>query len=175
MCAPEYQDVPSSKIPEVQSANYSVRVIAGTAMGVDAVINTKVPTQYLDIRMEKNAELEHSYPVQFNAFAYVYEGAVQFGESKVSRGEIAIFSLLRGEQTTTATIRATTTSSSSGKFLFIAGQPLNEPVARRGPFVMNTQEEIQQAFRDYQSGNFGKKKGKMTSTIVHDKPYEPDR
>lgn len=149
MCAPRYQDIAPDKVPEVDAGpGARVRVIAGRfadARGpVDAAATDPL---YLDVRLEGTARLAVSLPARHNAFTYVYDGAVDLAGCTVSKGDLAV--LGEGDGVTLAA------STDGARLILVAGRPLGEPVARHGPFVMNTREELQQAVRDYSEGRFG--------------------
>jgi redox-sensitive bicupin YhaK (pirin superfamily) len=155
MTTPRYQEIPGSRIPMAVSEDgrARVRVLAGESMGARAVIDTHTPIFYLDFTLEAGAEVSQPVPQGYNAFAYVLEGAGLFGShgTRVEEHSMVPFNhdgdhvVLRAVGDTTTPVRA----------LLIGGLPLNEPVARYGPFVMNTKDEIIQAFDDYQSGRMG--------------------
>ena len=148
MTAPRYQDIDPSAIPEVKIEGGSVRVIAGTfgkASGpVQGIVTDPV---YLDVRLEAGGGFETAIPADHTAFVYAYQGKGAVGGKTLAPKTLAILS--RGE-----TIRAQA-ADSDFRFLCVAAQPLNEPIARYGPFVMNTREEIQQAFEDFRNGRLG--------------------
>jgi redox-sensitive bicupin YhaK (pirin superfamily) len=151
---PRYQDVPSSQIPVAKNADGSViaKVIAGEAFGVSAVIDTRTPIEYLHFELAPGAKVSQPVPSGHNAFAFVVSGAGRFGaEGREARENDAIFFATNGDE---VPIEASAETKLS--VLLIAGQPLREPVARYGPFVMNTAEEIQQAFDDFRSGKMGR-------------------
>ena len=153
MMPPRYQEVPSERIPTARSEDgrVAVRVIAGEAMGARAVIDTRTPIQYLDWTLEPGASVTQPVPPDQNAFAYVIDGQGLFGEERrPASAHDAVFFAGDGEA---VTFRASEEAPLRG--LLIAGVPLNEPVARYGPFVMNTRAEIVQAFEDFQSGKLG--------------------
>ncbi len=153
MMAPRYQEVPGGDIPVGASADgrVSVRVLAGEALGAKAVIATRTPIVYLDATIEPGAVFEQPVLEDFNAFAYVVEGEGAFGAERASARphEIVLFENDGGK------LRIEAGSGSRLRVLAIAGRPLGEPVARAGPFVMNTRAEIVQAFEDFQSGRLG--------------------
>jgi len=151
MAEPRYQDTPPEKIPKVQTPDGkgTVVVIAGQALGTKAYIETRSPIIFLDVQLEAGGKFEDAVPATFDGFVYVYRGSALFGADKTPASEGQFFALSAGNG-----FRAETFTG--GRFLLIAGVPLREPVARYGPFVMNTQAEIQQAFDDYKSGRFGK-------------------
>ncbi len=148
---PGYQYLPASDIPTAQSPDglITVKVVAGEAFGVAAAIGTHTPIWLQDWRVSPGAEAEIATDPGFNVAAYVFDGAVCFGADKVpvARGQMAVFG--RGE---TLMVRG---GDDAGRFLLLAGEPLNEPVSRYGPFVMNTHDELIAAVEDYQSGKMG--------------------
>jgi redox-sensitive bicupin YhaK (pirin superfamily) len=146
MIAPRYQDLAPEAIPTITSERCEVRLVAGELDGrVGPVSGIATDPHMLDVSLERRARFSHSVPSEHNAFAYVLEGAARFGEdaTRVQRGQLAV--LERGE-----TIVAS--SDSGARFLLLAGRPIGERVARWGPFVMSTDEEIQQAIDDYRGG-----------------------
>ena len=149
MTAPRYQDIQADRIPEVDlGRGVSVRVIAGKIGDAEGPVNA-VATEpvYLDIRLEPGASYTAELPAGHNAFAYVYAGDARIGASamRIARGELAM--LTHGTQMPVAAAEDT-----GARLILVAGRPLGEPVARYGPFVMNTAEEIHQAFADYRAG-----------------------
>jgi len=150
MTAPRYQDVPPEKVPTVALADgASARVLVGEAGGVSGPVNG-VATQplYLDVTLAPRGRLSHGLPTGHSAFAYVYDGRARFGpledSTEVAAGQLAV--LGDGELVNVAT------GDGTARFLLLAARPLREPIARYGPFVMNTREEILQAVQDYQRG-----------------------
>ena len=155
MTKPRYQEIPRERIPQVTSADglVTVRVIAGEAMGQHAVIETHTPIVYLHYSIQPGGVVSQPLPAEYNAFAYLVDGAGLFGEQRerANDGQMVMFAqdgeLIRIENPADAQDRL--------DVLLIAGVPLNEPVARYGPFVMNTEREIRQAFEDYVRGRMG--------------------
>ncbi|HMB57088.1 MAG TPA: pirin family protein [Arenimonas sp.] len=149
MSAPRYQEFSAEGIPEVQpTPGVRVKVIAGQIGDVVGPVRQPAtdPT-YLDIALAAGASFEHALPIGHNVFAYVYEGvATMAGEDIVPKGDLLVFGA--GDAIRIAA------GSAPARLILVAGRPLNEPVARYGPFVMNTKEEIMQAFVDYQEGRF---------------------
>jgi len=150
MTTPRYQDLQGDQIPETQAAKgVTARVIAGELAGVTgAVTNVATDPVYLDLHLDAGASLTVPLPEVHNAFLYVYEGQVSAGPASerisVERGELALLS--HGDAIDLAA------GSNPARLILLAGRPLGEPIARYGPFVMNTNEELRQAFADYQSG-----------------------
>jgi hypothetical protein len=148
MTAPRYQDIQGDQIPEVDAApGVRARVIAGTIGGVAGPINA-VATEpvYFDLHMEPGASYAPALPPEHNAFVYVYQGDARVGAAgtQIERGELALLGL--------GTTLAVTAGEGGARLILVAGRPLGEPVARYGPFVMNTQDEIHQAFADFRAG-----------------------
>lgn len=149
---PRYQEIPAARIPEAVSDDGRVRakVIAGEAMGVKAVIDTRTPILYLHYTVAPGASFSQPVLPDFNVFAYVFGGAGRFGPQRrpAAEREIVVFGV-------GGSVEFAADASAPLEFLLIGGAPLHESVARYGPFVMNTKEEIAQAIEDYQSGRFG--------------------
>jgi hypothetical protein len=154
MMPPRYQDIPAAQIPQATSADgkVTVRIIAGESMGKSAVINTRIPITYLHYTLHPGGATRQSLPREANAMVYVVSGSVQLGQEKRAVHEGQLAKLSDGDDVSLANADDAPAPTS---LLLLAGVPLNEPVARHGPFVMNTQEEIFQAIRDYQEGRLG--------------------
>ena len=151
MIPPRYQDTPSARIPVARNSEgtVSAKVVAGEAMGVKGVIETRIPILYLHVTLDPGAEFEQPIPAGHNAFAYVVEGEASFGGKAAGASQVAIFG--RGGET----VSARNAGAQPVSFLLIAGEPIGEPVARYGPFVMNTREELMQAVEDFREGKMG--------------------
>jgi redox-sensitive bicupin YhaK (pirin superfamily) len=149
MTAPRYQDISPERIPHVQPApGVDARVIAGALCGAAGPVQGIATSPlYLDITLAAGARFELDLPLQHHAFAYVFEGeSALVGGDPLARGELAVLS--EGDELTLAAgITAT-------RLLVVAGRPLNESVARYGPFVMNTPEQINEAIADFRAGRF---------------------
>jgi len=131
----------------------SVRVIAGEALGTQAVIETVTPIIYLHYKVQSGGRVAQSLPEGYNVFAYVVEGDGLFGREseRASDGQMIMFASDGDE----VVIENPSGSGTVLEFLLIGGVPLNEPIARYGPFVMNTRQEIYEAVEDYQAGRMG--------------------
>jgi hypothetical protein len=145
MMRPRYQEVAGSKLPDAKAPNASVRVIAGEALGVKAVIDTRTPIVFQDWTLEPGADVTVPFAGELRMLAYVFGGEVRVGDTTVRDGQLAV--LGEGD-----TVRL---SGGRGRLLLLGGVPLREPVARYGPFVMNTRSELIEAFEDFQSGKMG--------------------
>ena len=145
MINPYYQDISSSEIPvaKLLKDGGHVKVIAGRAFDIESAIRTKIPIQYLHFTLNPGSEIIHHLQSNYNAFVYVISGEGTFGDDEkyVKRGNVIIFNN-DGEN---IKIKSSIDANEPLQFLFIAGVPLNEPIARYGPFVMNTKQEIYQA------------------------------
>lgn len=156
MTAPRYQDISSAQIPEVTPGEgVRARVLAGTHFGVTGpVTGVHTDPSFVDVALDPETEATMDTPRGHSAFIYVFEGRVALpddggrgddgGRTMVPRGHLALLGdgariALRG-------------GPDGGRAIVLAGRPLHEPVARYGPFVMNTREELEQAFRDYRQG-----------------------
>lgn len=152
MTAPAYQEFSRQHIPvEVRDNGIRVRVITGTTSeGTTGPVSQPLTEPvYLDVSLPAGQSFSEQLPETHNAFAYVIQGQLSVaGDQKqiLSRDDLAVLTHGKDIQVEAA--------SEESRFLLIAGKPLNEPVARGGPFVMNTKAEIQQAFDDYNRGAF---------------------
>ncbi|HEV2161700.1 MAG TPA: pirin family protein [Stellaceae bacterium] len=148
MMPPRYQDIEPGRIPETTlSGGAKVRVLAGAFNGVKGpVADIVTDPMLLDVTLTGTGDVLVPVPATHNGFAYVFDGVATAGApaTPVARGQIAVFGAGDVVQL----------SGGPGRVLLAAGKPLKEPVARYGPFVMNTPDEIRQAIADYQSGRF---------------------
>lgn len=148
MSAPAYQELSAEQIPQHcdQQGNL-LRVIAGQLEnGLQGAVQTQyTPASYLDISLVAGADLSLNLPLNDRAFVYVIEGEPSIGEQVLSAYQLAV--LTTGEQ-----LRLQSTQPS--RVLVISGQPIEEPIAWGGPFVMNTRQEVLQAFDDFQNNRF---------------------
>jgi redox-sensitive bicupin YhaK (pirin superfamily) len=152
---PRYQEIPNAQIPKATSADglVKVSVIAGEAMGEKAVIETRTPIIYLHYRIKPGGIATETVPGVYNAFAYIVDGEGLFGpeRERAADGQMVLFT----QDGDKVRIENPADAKTTLEVLLIAGVPLNEPVARYGPFVMNTQAEIRQAIEDYREGRMG--------------------
>jgi redox-sensitive bicupin YhaK (pirin superfamily) len=143
---PRYQNVAPDRIPELSVSGAPVRLVAGS-VGAERgpVDGISVGPTLLDVRLPAGAHFEHELPRDHTVFAYLLEGTAELGAAlqPAIAGQIAIF----GPGQVVAT-----RSALGARLLLVAGRKIGEPVARRGPFVMNTDAELEQAFEDYQNG-----------------------
>jgi len=153
MMAPLYQELKASEIPVAESPakDVKVRIVAGFAFGRKGAVTTRIPITYLHLTLAPGANYTQAVPRSQNAIAYVISGQARFTgiADPVSEGNAALFAHDGDEITFSNAV------SGPVDVLLLAGEPLNEPVARYGPFVMNTRAEIGQAVDDYRSGKMG--------------------
>jgi hypothetical protein len=150
MSEPWYRDIASAEIPEyVTAEGVGVRVIAGTSNGIAGVISREATEPlYLDIHLPAGATFSTALPASHNAFIYVYRGAVNVGKDSVAASRMGI--LANAPEADGVSLSA----QEEARLILVAGKPLHEPIVQYGPFVMNTQEEINQALDDYRNGRF---------------------
>jgi len=151
MTRPRYQELGAEEIPTAESPDglAKVKIIAGEALGVRAAIDTHTPIVYQDWSLAPGADVSLALDAAQRALVYVFAGSARVGnlDKAVQDGQLAVLGpgdvvRLRG-------------GAEQARLLLLAGAPLGEPVARYGPFVMNTEAELRQAFQDYQSGRMG--------------------
>ena len=152
--APHYQHLVADRIPTGESDNglVVVKVIAGTAFGVSAAIDTYTPIVLQDWSVAPGGSATATIPADHQAAIYVFEGAVALGAEGATVGTSQLALLGSGEG---IDIAALPEATGQARFLLLAGVPIGEPVARYGPFVMNTEAEIHEAMHDYQAGRMG--------------------
>ena len=157
MTAPKYQEFGPERVPTVTpNEGVKVKVIAGRVAGTDGPISQPAtdPT-YLDIEALPGACFKQPLEAGHAAFLYVFEGAVQVGAGAQARAVNSQELAVLGEGTEVQIEGLAAGSDGGGaRVILVAGRPLREPVAKYGPFVMNTKEELMQAFQDFQNGKF---------------------
>jgi hypothetical protein len=150
---PRYQEIPAGRIPVARSddGRVAVRVIAGEALGARAVIETRTPIAYLHFTLQPGARVAQPVAPSHGVLVYVFAGEARVGAEgrPVRDGQLAVLAAA-GDAVAVAA-----EGDRAVETLVLAGEPLREPVARYGPFVMNTQGEIRQAILDYQAGRMG--------------------
>jgi redox-sensitive bicupin YhaK (pirin superfamily) len=153
MSEPRYQEIPSASIPVVTQQNgASIRVIAGEVDGVRGpVTEIAADPLYFDVSLADGGSFAHTIEKDFAAVVYVFEGEGRFPGNNGGTETVKSPTLLVLEEGDLLQAEA---AGASVRFLFMSGKPLNEPIARGGPFVMNTRDEIQQAFEELRNGTF---------------------
>lgn len=151
MTAPRYQEVAAATIPVTDAGGVSVRVIAGEAAKQRGpVTDIAADPSYLEVTVQPGQTFRHAIARGHTAFAYVFEGAGAFGDGDGARSIESTCLVVLGDGDE-ALVSA---QDKHVRFLLVSGKPLGEPIARYGPFVMNTVEEIEQALRDLRDGTF---------------------
>ncbi len=151
MVDPAYQAIVQADIPavELDGDTGTVRVIAGDYRGTSGPAHTYTPMNVWDLRLAAGKRIELPAPVGWTTAVVVLRGTVQVSDSDIVRD--AQFALLDPEGTTFSL-----EANNDASILVLSGEPIDEPIAGHGPFVMNTREEIHQAIRDFSSGQFGR-------------------
>jgi redox-sensitive bicupin YhaK (pirin superfamily) len=151
---PRYQEIPRARIPLVTSEDGRVtaRVLAGTVLGATAVIETQTPILYAHLSLAPGGKLAQPVPASWNVFAYVIDGAGAFGRDETrARDAQAVLFGASGDVAVIAN-----PGHEALEVLLLGGEPLRETVARYGPFVMNTDAEIEEAIADFRAGRLGR-------------------
>jgi redox-sensitive bicupin YhaK (pirin superfamily) len=148
MCAPWYRDIASAEIPEWRGPGVTARVIAGHSHGVAGAVQREATQPlYLDLHLDAGARFEQPLPAAHNALVYVYRGELAIGGTPVRRQRMAILANTPGSDGVVLQAGA-----EPARVILVAGQPLNEPIAQYGPFVMNSNDEIYKAVEDFRAG-----------------------
>ena len=143
MIEPAYNDISAERIPKVDFEGGRARIISGKFLGISGPGKPHTGMLYYDIVLDLSTHFTMPRSEGWNAFIYIYEGSVQL-DREVNKGHLIVLDQ-EGELDLTA-------GQKGAKFIVVAGEPLNEPVARGGPFVMNSKGEVLKAFEDYQDG-----------------------
>ncbi|PKO57802.1 MAG: hypothetical protein CVU25_06745 [Betaproteobacteria bacterium HGW-Betaproteobacteria-19] len=148
LCEPWYRDFSAAELPKFETGEgVAVTVIAGRCHGVEGAVTREASAPlYLDLHLLAGGRFFQSLPEAHNAFVYVYRGEVTIGDKQVAAQRMAILTKAEGSD------GVVLESAGPARVLLIAGQPLNEPIAQHGPFVMNTEQEIYQALSDFRDG-----------------------
>ena len=150
MMPPRYQDIPATKIPRAisEDGKVSARIIAGECLEVSATIETVISITCIHLMIQPGGSIGQSINVGENAMIYVFEGDIVVGENTVIQdGQLGI--LTDGEE---VFLSVPSDAGGATQLLILAGEPIDEPIARYGPFVMNTEDQIMQAITDHQNG-----------------------
>jgi quercetin 2,3-dioxygenase len=147
--SPRYQEITSQQIPRVRLGGATVRLIAGNLAGTTGPAQTFTPIQLWDMQLDAKSAVRLPVPAGFTTMLVVRDGEVRVNDQHHVPGVAAVVFDRDGDEVALDCNDAATA-------LLLAGEPINEPVMGQGPFVMNTAEEIREAFREYQSGALGK-------------------
>ena len=153
MAAPRYQDILSSKVPVRKEEGVTYRVFSGTSGNVVSTTKNYVPVSMVEITIDSGYTANQDLHSGYNGFMYILEGSGVFGNNQVKaeKGEVLLLDIVKEKVDTSEIIIK---ANKKLRIIFFAGNPLNEPVVARGPFVMNTEEEIKQAYADFRNGKF---------------------
>jgi redox-sensitive bicupin YhaK (pirin superfamily) len=153
MVDPKYRGIVKEQIPMVQKDGVKIKVIAGKVDGTQGPVrHLAIDIEYFDVKLASGKTFEHTTTKEDTVFAYIVEGSVEVQGKTITQGQCIVF----GEGDF-----AKISSKNISRFLFVSGEPLNEPVAWRGPIVMNTQEELDKAFGELDAGTFIKTKNSL--------------
>ncbi len=146
---PRYQDLPASEIPEIAlEGGGRMRVVAGRALGATGPVRGIVTApQFLDITLPPGDDIDLEVAEGRSVFAYVLTGHARFGDDPMRIPRSTLVTFLDGDR-----VKAEAVGEEGARFLLLSARPIGEPVARYGPFVMNTAQELEQAFADYRAG-----------------------
>jgi len=152
-----YQNIYSEDAPVVSIEGGSVKVFSGDIAGVKGPMNSIVPITLTEITLSEGAQYVHCLPETHNSFFYVLSGDMTFGENKVELKKHGVGTLTYNDEGNEENISEFVIKANSrrSKVLVYSGTPIKEEIVPYGPFVMNTMEEIKQAYRDYHNGKFG--------------------
>lgn len=148
MSAPKYQAIKNADIPRYTSEGVEIEVIAGDYKGVAGAASTFSPVNMLNVKLSKGATADFSFPSHYNTAVLVIEGNVLVNNTDEAPTDHFVLMENDGET-------FSVTAQDDAIVLVLSGEPLNEPIVAYGPFVMNTREEIVQAFEDVRAGKFG--------------------
>ena len=149
MIPPRYQGYDANELAQTHLSNGGLlKVVAGTVLGVTGPVETTSPMTYAHAAMRANETIEWIPDASHTALVHVFDGEVTVNDQKVVSGQMVVFERSTG----TVKISTDVANVESAQVLILGGAPLNEPVVRYGPFVMNTRQEIVDAVNDYQNG-----------------------
>ena len=156
MTDPKYRGITKDQIPTIETKGSKIKVIAGKKDGTEGPVrDLSNEIEYFDVELAVGKEFQHLTHKNLTVFSYIVNGSVEVHDQKIKSGQCAVF--CGGDSVKISTLNG-------ARFLFVAGEPLNEPVAWRGPIVMNTEEELDKAFKELDEGTFIKshKPAKLT-------------
>jgi redox-sensitive bicupin YhaK (pirin superfamily) len=148
MVEPEYFDIKKDMIKTVKGENYTVKVISGKFNGVSGVNRKYVKAGVIDFDLNPNSEIEIPIPEELNSFVYIFVGNGKFGRENTSVDNKTVALFTEGDEILAKA------GDEGLRFILFAGKPLKENVAWGGPIVMNTDEELEEAFHELRSGEF---------------------
>ncbi|XP_048855128.1 pirin isoform X1 [Brienomyrus brachyistius] len=152
MVEPQYQEIKSSDVPKPSQGGVTVAVISGEGLGVKSKVYTRTPTTYLDFKLDSGAKHTQAVALGWTSFIYTLSGCLHVGPDMYQRKIDPHHTVVLDDGDC---VVVENKGSELCHFVLIAGEPINEPIVQRGPFVMNTEEEINQAIKDFRSGTNG--------------------
>jgi quercetin 2,3-dioxygenase len=152
MAEPRYQNLRAQDMPVRKEEGAFIRIFSGSSGGIQSTTKNYVPVTMVEINLEPGATVSQDLPGDYHGFMYILEGKGQFGKSNTEAEKGHVLLLESGEAGQTSEVIIT--AEEQLRVLLYAGKPLHEPIVARGPFVMNTEEEIREAYRDYMAGKF---------------------
>ncbi|KAL4883671.1 RmlC-like cupin domain-containing protein [Aspergillus karnatakaensis] len=158
MCEPRYRDLRAEEIPtaEVDGGRVSVKVISGQSHGVDSVRDLAyTPVWLLDVTVKPGGRISQVLPVGWNAFAYTLSGTTVFGSGNETKLVKEFHNVVFDQAGDHVEASVPDNAEAEGRFILVAGQPLDQKVVQYGPFVLTSQEEVYQAMLDYQTASNG--------------------
>ncbi|MBW5447104.1 pirin family protein [Cohnella sp. CFH 77786] len=151
MTTPRYQNLKGADMPVRQEKGAKIRVFSGSSRGVVSETLNHVPVTMVEVNVEPGVSVSQDLPGSYQGFLYILEGSGVFGRNEVKASKGQVLRLGEGREPESEIGIAATAPL---RLVLFAGEPLREPVVARGPFVMNTEEEILQAYRDFREGTF---------------------
>ena len=146
MTDPKYRGITKDQIPTIEKDGQTIKVIAGKIEGIEGPVrDLSTETEYFDVELAVGKEFQHLTHKNLTVFCYIINGSAEVHDQKIKSGQCAVFS--RGDSVKISSL-------TGARFLFVTGESLNEPVAWRGPIVMNTEEELDKAFEELDEGTF---------------------
>ena len=156
MSEPGYQEFPPEVIPVVKTEDQQVKVLVGSYQGQQGPVKDPYThVQYFDVTVNAGNTFIHDLDASLQGFVYVFEGDARIGNTELPQHSFAVL----GDGNTLEV----STGNNEARFILVAGQPLNESIVQYGPFVMTTQEDIQQAFIDYREGKLVREKASFVT------------
>jgi redox-sensitive bicupin YhaK (pirin superfamily) len=152
-----YQDLLGERALRVQQGGASIRLLSGTLEGVEAPAQTRTPIQYLDVRLEPGRQSDLPIPASHNGFVFVVEGEARVGEEPIaaSAGQVLWLNYPDAPAGDARLDTLRVAARRPARLLVVTGEPIRERVVAYGPFVMNSEAEIRQAYLDFHGGKFG--------------------
>jgi quercetin 2,3-dioxygenase len=169
MCEPRYRDLKASEIPlaNVDDGKVTVKVISGRSHGVDSLQELAyTPVWLLDVTVQPGGRIAQSLPAGWNAFAYTLDGEIAFGVGKEQQMVGQWHNVVFKQQGDAVIAEVPEGAKEAGRFILVAGMPLDQKIVQYGPFVLNSQEDVYQAFMDYQSHANGFERAKDWESVI---------